>query len=77
MLAEPNEAVIVAVPSATAFTSPADDTVAIDESDVAQATTASEIVLWFASFTVATNDAVSPNDVKLRLVGASSMDAAA
>jgi hypothetical protein len=77
LLAEPNVAVIVAVPSATAVTSPADDTVAIDESDVAHAATAAEIVFPPASFTVATNDAVSPNDVKLRLVGASSMIAAA
>ncbi|SVD43581.1 uncharacterized protein METZ01_LOCUS396435, partial [marine metagenome] len=58
-------------------TSPDDDTVAIDESDVAQAATASVIVFPPASFTVATKDAVSPNDAKLRLVGDSSMIAAA
>tara|TARA_B100001146_G_scaffold210783_1_gene208889 strand:- start:1959 stop:2207 length:249 start_codon:yes stop_codon:yes gene_type:complete len=77
LLSEPNEAVMVAVPSATAVTSPADDTVAIDEFVVAHAATAAEIVFPPASFTVATNDAVSPNDAKLRLVGDNSMIAAA
>jgi hypothetical protein len=76
-LAEPNEAVMVAVPSATAVTSPAEDTVAIDEFDVVHATVAAEIVFPPASLTVATNDAVSPNDVKLKLLGTSSMIAAA
>jgi len=68
---------MVAVPSATAVTIPADDTVAIDEFDVAHTTVAAEIVVSFPSFTVATNDAVSPNDVKLILVGTNSMDAGA
>ena len=69
-------AVIVADPVATAVTSPADETVAIDELDVAHATVGPGIVLPPASFTVATRDAVSPMDVKLRLVGASVIDAA-
>jgi hypothetical protein len=51
--------------------------VAIDEFVVAHAATAAEIVFPPASFTVATNDAVSPNDAKLRLVGDNSMIAAA
>jgi len=68
---------MVAVPSATEVTSPSDDTVATDEFDVVQVTGAPEIVLPSASFTVATNDAVSPNDAKLRLVGASVTEAAA
>jgi len=68
---------MVAVPSVTEVTSPADDTVAIDESDVAQATTASVIVLLFPSLTVATSDAVSLNDAKLKLVGERSMVAGA
>ena len=76
MFTEPNDAVIVAVPSATAVTSPADDTVAIDEFDVVHATVASEIVLPSESITVATNDAVSPSDVKLRIVGDSVIEAA-
>jgi hypothetical protein len=76
VLTEPDVAVIVAVPSATEVTSPEDDTVAIDELDVAHATVGPGIVLPPASFTVATKDAVSPMDVKLKLVGASSMLAA-
>ena len=73
---EPDVAVIVALPSATAVTSPADDTVATDELDVAHVTVAPLIVLSFASFTVATKDAVSSMDVNDRLVGASVIDAA-
>jgi len=76
LLAEPDVAVIVALPSATEVTSPADDTVAMDEFDVAQVTVAPPIVLPSASFTVATSVAVSESDAKVRLVGASSMDAA-
>ena len=44
---------IVVVPSATEVTSPADDTVATDELDVAHVTVAPLISLSFASFTVA------------------------
>ena len=69
MLAEPEVAVIVAVPLAFAVTSPADDTVAIDELDVLHVTEAPEIVVPPASFTVATSDAVSLTEAKLRLVG--------
>ena len=67
MFTEPDVAVIVALPSATAVTSPADDTVAMDELDVAQVTVGLAIVLSFASFTVGTSDAVSPNEAKVRL----------
>ena len=70
-LAEPEVAVIVAVPLATAVTNPADETVAIDELDVVHVTVAPDIVVPPASFTVATSDAVSLTDAKLRLVGAS------
>jgi hypothetical protein len=62
-------AVIVALPSATVVTSPADDTVATDELDVAHVTVAPLIVLLLASLTVGTSVVVSPNDAKLRLVG--------
>ena len=50
-------------------TSPADETVALVVSEDAHATVAPVSVLSFASFTVGTSDAVSPNDAKLRLVG--------
>ena len=70
-------AVIVADPLATAVTSPADDTVAIDELDVAHVTVGLGIVLLFASFTVGTSVAVSETDEKLKLVGASVTEAAA
>jgi hypothetical protein len=75
-LAEPEVAVIVALPSATEVTSPADDTVAIEEFDVAQVTVGLAIVLPTASFTVGTSVVVSPNDVNDRLVGASVIEAA-
>ena len=68
---EPDVAVIVALPSATEVTSPADDTVATDEFDVAHVTVAPEIVDPTASFTVGTSVVVSPTDVNDRLVGAS------
>jgi len=69
LLAEPDVAVIVAVPSATEITKPADDTVAFVVSEDAHVTVAPVMVLSLASFTVATSDAVSPNEPKLRLVG--------
>ena len=50
---EPDVAVIVADPSATAVTNPADDTVATEELDVAQVTVAPEIVDPAAFLTVA------------------------
>ena len=69
MLAEPEVAVIVAVPFATAVTKPADETVAIDELDVVHVTVASDIVVPTASFTVAVSVAVAPIDASDRLVG--------
>ena len=69
LLTEPDVAVIVAVPFAIAVTSPADDTVAMVASEDARVTVAPVMVLSLASFTVATSDAVSANDAKLRLVG--------
>ena len=70
-LTVPEVAVIVAVPSATAVTRPADDTVATDELDVAHVTVGLGIVAPSASVTVGTNVAVSPTDANDRLVGAS------
>ncbi len=72
-VAEPEVAVIVAVPFALAVTSPADETVAIVVSDDAHVTVAPEIDAPPASFTVETSDAVSLTDAKLRLVGESVM----
>ena len=69
MLAEPEVAVIVAVPFATAVTKPADETVAIDELDVVHVTVASDIGVPTASFTVAVSVAVSANEANERLVG--------
>ena len=77
LLTEPDVAVIVAVPFATAVTTPADETVAFVASEDAQVTVGLAIVLLFASFTVGTSVAVSPNDTNLRLVGASVTEAAA
>ena len=62
---------IVAVPSATAVTSPADETVATDAADVAHVTGAPDITDPAASFTVAVSVAVSANEANERLVGAS------
>ena len=75
-LTVPEVAVIVAVPSATAVTSPADDTVAIDELDVVHVTGAPDITDPDASFTVAVKVAVSANEAKLKLVGESVTEAA-
>ena len=69
-LAEPEVAVIVAVPSALAVTSPADETVATDELDVLHVTEAPEIVVPTASFTVAARVTVSPTDAKVFVLGA-------
>ena len=71
VLAEPEVAVIVAVPFATEVTSPADETVATEASDEDQVTVGLEITVPPASFTVAVKVAVSASDVKLRLVGES------
>ena len=64
-------AVIVDVPFATAVTSPADDTVATDELDVAHVTVAPEITAPPASLTVGVSVDVAPTDESDRLVGAS------
>jgi hypothetical protein len=66
-LADPDVAVIVAVPFATAVTNPAVETVAFVVSDDAHVTVAPAIVLSFASFTVAVSVAVSASDAKLTL----------
>jgi hypothetical protein len=68
-LTEPDVAVIVAVPSATAVTRPADDTVTTAASIVFHVTDAPEIVVPPASFTVGVSTAVAPIDASDRLVG--------
>ena len=60
---------IVVVPSAMAVTNPADETVETEALDVAHVTVGFEITVPPASLPVATRVAVSPIDVKLRLVG--------
>ena len=67
---------MVAVPSVTAVTSPADETVATEALDVAHVTVGFDITVPPASLTVATRVVVSPADVKLRLVGARVIEAA-
>jgi len=67
LLTEPDVAVIVAVPFAIAVTSPADETVAFVVSEDVHVTVVIVIVLSFASLTVGTSDAVSPNEAKFRL----------
>ena len=68
-LADPDVAVMVAVPSATAVTRPADETVATDELDVAHVMLGFVMMFPAASLTVVTRVVVSPADVKLTLVG--------
>jgi hypothetical protein len=75
-LADPDVAVMVAVPSATAVTNPAAETVAIKAEDVAQVTSAPEITVPPASLTVAMRVAVSPSDWKAKEFGDSSTIAA-
>ena len=75
-LTDPDVAVMVAVPSMTAVTRPADETVATEVSDVAHAMLGFEMMFPAASLTVATREAVSPADVKFTLVGASVIEAA-
>ena len=75
-VSEPDVAVIVAEPVAIPVTSPVDETVAMDEFDVAHVTVAPDMVLPTASLTVGASVVVSPNDVKLRLVGESVTEAA-
>jgi len=64
-VAEPEVAVIVAVPFALAVTSPADEMVAIVGSDVAHVTVGLAITVPSVFLTVATSVAVSPIDAKL------------
>ena len=59
------------MPSATAVTKPADETVATDVFDDDQVTSAPEIAVPVASFTVAANVTVSPMDAKVLVLGAS------
>ena len=73
-VAEPDVAVIVAVPSATEVTRPVEDTIATDATDVAHVTP--DIVLSLASFTVAVSVTVSPSEAKLTVVGDSVIEAA-
>ena len=75
-LADPDVAVMVAVPSATAVTSPAAETAATEASDVVHAMVGFEMMFPAASVTVVTRAAVSPADVKLRLVGDTVTEAA-
>ena len=64
-LTEPEVPVMVAVPLATAVTSPADETVAIVVSDELQVTVAPDITAPPASFTVAVRVAVSPTEASV------------
>ena len=75
-LADPDVAVMVAVPLPAAVTSPAVETVATEALDVVHVTVAPEMMFPAASLTVATRVAPSPIDVKLRLVGESVIEAA-
>ena len=76
-LAEPEVAVIVAVPSAIAVTKPADETVTADALDDAHVTVAPEMMVPPASFTVAVKVVVSASEAKLMLVAESVTEAAA
>ena len=75
-LADPDVAVMVAVPFVTAVTSPAAETVATSASDVVHAMVGVEMMFPAASVTVAARVVVSPIDVKFRLVGESVIEAA-
>jgi len=72
----PNVAVTVAVPSATAVTSPADDTVATDGLEVLHETVTPDITFPPESFTVAVTVAVSASEAKLTVVGDTVIDEA-
>jgi len=76
VLADPEVAVIVAVPSVIAVTNPADETVATEASDVAHVTVASLIVPPLWSFTEAESCCVWPSEEKLRLVAESVIEVA-
>ena len=74
--ADPEVAVIVAVPSATEVTRPLEDTVATDADDELHVTEAPLIVPPFWSLTVAESWDVSPNEAKLKLVADSVIEVA-
>ena len=67
---------MVADPSATEVTSPADDTVATAASEVVQVTVSPEMAVPPPSFTVATRVTVSPIELKDFSAGVTSTDAA-
>ncbi len=69
---EPVVAVIVAVPSVTAVTSPADETVAMDAEEVDHVTVTPDMAVPPASFTVALSVTVSPTDVRVFVLGETS-----
>ena len=75
-MADPDVAVIVAVPSATEVTRPVDDTVATDAADELHVTVAPLMVAPFWSLTVAESCCVAPKDEKLRLVADSVIEVA-
>ena len=68
-LADPDVAVMVALPFATEVTSPADDTVAALEFEVVHVTVAPDMVFPPESFTVAAMVTVSPIQVRVLEVG--------
>ena len=71
-LAEPEVAMIVVDPLATAVTRPADETVATDAADVDHVTVAPDMVVPVTSFAVALSVTVSPNDAKVFVLGETS-----
>ena len=75
-LADPDVAVIVAVPSATEVTRPEEDTVATDALDEPHVTLAPLIVAPFWSLTVAESCCVAPKDEKLKEVADSVIEVA-
>ena len=75
-LADPDVAVRVAVPSATAVTRPEEDTVATDADDELHVTLAPLIVAPFWSLTVAVSWEVSPSEVKLKVAADSVIEVA-
>ena len=68
-LAEPDVAVIVSVPFATAVTRPADETVATSVFEDAHVTVGPDITVPPASLTVAARVTVSPADVNVFSLG--------
>ena len=68
-LTDPDVAVSVVVPFATAVTRPADETVAVASLDVAQVTVAPEIAVPPASCTAAARVTVSPMDANVFVLG--------